>query len=308
MKCALFCLLGLLVGWFAATTFGPSNGQDIPELAERELAQPVETKDIERIRELEQRLSSKEAELVAARSELDKLHMQTVKGQSAEEAVTEEVPMNPFLANAQSIAAESSKAHRQEKLEKLKRSLDLNPEQLAVIEEYFAEEAEREAKMMGELFAGKSMEAIQAEVTETAMDQKYHTVNQLLKDVLTPEQLEIHEKNSEQEALERKEANAYQELGRLQTDFILNEDQKDTVFAIFYEKSYAVSPEDWEENEIDTDDPEFAIKSKALENERLLEELSDALTPEQLDAYRMKLENETEMLRKSMQMFMPASK
>ena len=207
------------------------------------------------------------------------------------------------MANVQSMAVESSKARKQEGLEKLKRSLDLSPEQLAALEQFYADDAEREAKVMEQMFAGKSMEAIQAEATESAMAQKYHSVNQLLKDILTPEQLETHESNKEQEALERKEASAYRELGRIQSEFLLNDDQKDAVFAIFYEKTYAMTPADWKANELDTSDPGFMIKSRALENERLLEELSDALTPEQLDMYRMKLENESEMLRKSMQMF-----
>jgi hypothetical protein len=310
MKNAILCLVGLIVGWFIGANFSVSKVNENNQTQSIGAGEEVHSQaHVERIHELEQSLSVKEDELIAVQSEFEDYRLvaaSRAQAQAEEEAAAEEEPVNPFMANVQAMAAESSKARKQEELEKLKQSLALTPEQLVTIEQFYAEEAERQATMMEKLFAGKSMEAIQAEATEAAVAQKYHSVGQLLKDILVPEQLEVYEINKEQEALERKEANAYHQLGTLQSDFLLDDDQKDTVFAVFYENDYALKPEDWKAHGIDHSDPEAHSKSQAIENERLLEELSDTLTPEQLERYRMKLENKDEMMRKSMQMFAPA--
>lgn len=309
MKSVILGLLGLCVGWFLGASYSVSPAPAAATADVSERAGAAGSVTTERLRALEQSLVAKDRELVGLRSELAEVRSRLVSQEHAEAAEElaegEEQALNPFMANVQSMAVESSKARKQEALEKLKRSLDLTPEQLLVIEQFYEEGSEREAMVMSKLFAGQSMETIQEETTAELSGQKYHSLKHLLKDILTPEQLETYERNQEQEALERKEANAYSQLSRLQSDFILDDDQKDAVFAIFYEKSYAVTPVDWKANGLDSSDPEFAIKSRELENDRLLEELSDALTPEQLEMYRIKLKNENEMIRQSMRMFSP---
>ncbi len=297
-----------MVGWFLGATYSVSPLQEAPESEARGSVAAAGTAPSERILALEQSLIGKDRELVALRDELEEVRSRAANRnpvEADEEVAVEEEPMNPFLANAQAMAVESGKARRQEELDKLKLSLNLSPDQLSQLEAFYEQDAEREAKMMEQVFSGKPMEVIQEEAMETLGGVKYHTVSQLLKDILTPEQLEAHEANEAQEALERKESTAYRELSTLQNQLLLNEEQKDAVFAIFYEKEYAVSPDDWSALEIDPQDPEFFLKSRAIENERLFEELSDALTPDQLETFRKKKANETEMLRKSMQMFKP---
>jgi|GEM_PF-2777633 len=308
MKYAIFCLIGLMVGWFLGANLGVSGVEDIPETQQAELVASASKEQAARVVELGKQLSAKDAELVALQSELEDYRETTSSRNQAEaeEAVAaEEEPVNPFMANVQSMAVESSKTRKLEELEKLKLSLNLTPEQLSALEAFYDEASEREAKVMQQMFAGKSMEAIQTEAIEEATGIKYHSVSQLLKEILTPEQEEVYEDNKAKEALERKEANAYRKLGSLQSQFLLDDDQKDVVFEIFYDKEYAVKSSEWATLEIDTQDPEFMFKSRAIENERLLEELSDALTPEQVEIYRTKLKNEAEMMRKSMQMFTP---
>ena len=309
MKSVVLCLFGLIAGWFLGANFGVSQVNESRESGSIHTTEAASQAQVKRISELEQSLSVKEEELVAVQSEFEDYRqaaLSRAQTEVEEEAATVEVPVNPFMAKVQAMAVESSTARKQEELEKLKLSLDLTPEQLSSIEGFYAEQAESEAAMMEKMFSGKSMEALQAEAIEASAEQKYHSVNQLLKDILMPEQLEVYETNKEQEALERKEANAYRELGTLQSNFLLDDDQKDTVFAVFYEKEYALESEDWEEHGLEPSDPEFYFKSQAIENERLLEELSDTLTPEQLKLYRLKLENQSEMIRNSMQMFAPA--
>lgn len=315
MKSAVFCLvglmLGLILGWWLGLTIHASKVQDAAQAAADEAAGAFGTAQAERLLELEQHLAAKEAALAAVESELELYRVQAgERGQVKpdDEVVANEAPANPFMANVQAIAAETSRARRQEEIDKLKWSLNLTPEQIAALETYYEEESAAEAKMMEQMFSGKSMEALQQDAIEAAGDKAYHTVSQLLKDILTPEQLAAYEVNQEEEALERKEANAYRELSTMQSQFLLDDEQKDTVFAIFYEKEYAMKPEEWDAHDLDGQDPDFYIKSRSVENERLLEELSDVLTPEQVELYRKKLENETEMIRKSMQMFAPPSK
>lgn len=308
MKSNLFCLVGLAIGVFLGANLGifkVESNEPVEPTPSASTATPNQT---ERIQQLEQKLSEKEAALEAAKSKLAEHDQTSSAGNSAavaEAIVEEEEPVNPFLANAQSMALESGKARRSEELEKLKLSLNLTPEQLTALEVFYEQDAAREAKVMEQVFAGKSQEAIQEEAMESMSSVKYRSADQLLEDILSPEQKEVYEVNKEQEALERKEAGANMKLSMLQRQFLLNEEQKDVGFEIFYEREYAVKSDEWEALEIDANDPEFIVKSKNIENERLLEALSDTLTPEQLEMYRTKLKNETEMMRKSMQMFRP---
>ncbi|TVP80750.1 MAG: hypothetical protein EA353_03075 [Puniceicoccaceae bacterium] len=309
MKSALFGLIGLVVGWLLASSSGISKvGSDAATGAIESMEAAANPTQLERIHELEQQLVIKDAELTSTRAEFDDYRRTaTTRNQAAvdEEVTIEAHSSNPFMANVQAIAIESSQARRREEIEKLKWSLNLTSDQITALESFYQEESAMEASIMEQMFSGKSMEDIQKEAEGSAVDRKYHTVSQLLKAILTPEQQETYESNKEQEALERKEANAYRDLSMMQSQFLLDDDQKDAVFAIFYEKTYAVKPKDWAAYEIDSQDPESFIKSKAIENERLLQELSEVLSPEQVEIYRRKIDNEAEMIRRSMEMFGP---
>lgn len=296
MKYLLCGVVCVVFGWFAGVYFSTADieAQRAVEVTQVRIEQT-------QIAELEQTLGAKEVEIAELQSQLDVLR--SADSVLAEKEVAPAPTTNLFMENAQSMAADMMKVQKQEELEKLKRTLDLTPVQLSALKDFYAEASERESKMMGELFAGKSMEAVQEDAIAMVSEVKYHSVSQLLEDILTPEQQATYEANEEQAALERQEANAYRELSALQSQFVLDDDQKDVVFAIYYEKAYVVGPDDWEANEIDPTDPEFMFKSQMIENERLLEALSEALTPEQLEMKRLKLDAELEMQRKAMQMF-----
>ena len=156
---------------------------------------------------------------------------------------------------------------------------------------------------MEQMFSGKRMDEIQAELVHEMSDKEYFSVSDLLEDILTPEQLVTYKENEEREALEQKEAMAYSELSQIQRQFVLDDEQKDAAFAIFYEAEYKLDSDDFEALEIDGQDPDFGIKYQELQNERLLEALSDVLTEDQLAIQRKKLDSELEMQRKAMSMF-----
>ena len=302
MKSVVLCLLALVVGWFLGASFGVSEVREpVEKVPVSVVAASVGT--LERISELEASLAETESALERAQGELD-----TVRAASrrpAADAVEEgaEPAQNPFMANVQSMAAESSKRRQQEEFEMLKLSLNLTPEQVAALETFYEQNAERQAKVMERMFSGESMKDIEGEMEALVSDVKYHTVSSLLDDLLTPEQQAVYEANKEQEDLERQEATAYRELSMLQRQFLLNEDQKDQVFEIFYDKEYAVEHSEWKELGLDHSKPNAYLDMKEIENERLLKTLSEVLAEDQLELYRKKLESDLEMQRKSMQMF-----
>jgi hypothetical protein len=130
---ALF-LVALVVGWFLGASFGVSEVREHGEkVAVSVVAAPNGT--LERISDLEASLAETEAALELAQSELETVR--TAARRSAAEVSEEEAEpaQSPFMANVQSIAAESSKRRKQEKFERLKLSLNLTPEQQAVYEE-----------------------------------------------------------------------------------------------------------------------------------------------------------------------------
>ncbi|CAA6676693.1 MULTISPECIES: hypothetical protein [unclassified Lentimonas] len=304
MKNVVLCLVALVVGWLLGVSFGVSEVREpIGEVPVSVVTAPVGT--LERISELEASLAETESALERAQSELETVR--AAARDSAPEAEVEEekaAPVqNPFMANVQSMAAESSKQRKQEELEKLKLSLNLSPDQVAALETYYAKSAELEAKLMERVFSGESMESMEAAAEEMASEVEYHSVSQLLDELLTPEQQAVYEANKEQEDLERKEATAYRELSSLQQQFLLDESQKDQVFEIFYDKAYAVKHSEWEALGIDQSGTDGFLGAKVVENERLIETLSEVLAEDQLELYRKKLASDLEMQRKSMQMF-----
>ena len=147
------------------------------------------------------------------------------------------------------------------------------------------------------------MEAILEESQDDFEGITHFTVGDVLEDILTPEQLATYETNKEKEAIEEQEGNAYSELSQIQRQFVLDDDHKDAVFAIFYEKEYEVDPEELDTLEAKPGEIEFGMKYQELENERLLTALSEVLDEEQLNSYRKKLEADLEMQRNAMKLF-----
>ena len=304
MKSLVLCLVSLVVGWFLGASFSVSELAESADAVDPVVVPVAVSESAERIQALTASLAETEAALVAAQSELEAVRAASKRGAAeAEVAEVEEPAISPFMANMQSMAAESAKQRKREEFAKLKMSLNLTPDQVAALETFYEKDAERQSKMMEHVFAGKSTEVIQAESLAMASGVKYHTVSQLLDDILTPEQLAVYEENEAQEDLERQEATAYSELSRLQRQFLLNEAQKDQVFEIFYDKEYTVKHSEWEGLGIDSSGADAYMDSKVIENERLLETLSEVLAEDQLELYRKKLESDLELQRKSMQMF-----
>lgn len=306
MKQLVLCLICLGLGWLGGVWFSSHEHDDAhaSRLSQKD-QKALGEKQEELVRDLKEQLSAKEALTDSLNEELakarDSLAAQIASAQSEEPEVDEAV--NPFMSNMGTMAAEMMQVQYDEELEKLKRTLDLSPDQLEALEAFYKKEADQQSRLMQEMFSGKPMDEMQEDLMVEMSDNEYLMVSDLLEDILTPEQLATYEANEEREALEEKEAMAYSELSQIQRQFVLDDDQKDAVFAIFYEAEHELDPEDWESLQVDPEDPDFGIKYQEMQNERLLEALSEVLTEDQLEIQRKKLDGELEMQRKAMSMF-----
>lgn len=305
MKQIALCIICLGLGWFGGVYFS-SHEHDEAHASESDRLEIEISKAAKRdelILDLKEQLSDQEALTDMLNKELSETRESLAAKLAPEDELEEVEAGNPFMSNMQVMAVEMMDVQNQEELEKLKRSLNLTADQLEALEDFYKKESEQQSRIMQQVFSGKPMEEIQDDLMGEIDERPYFTVSDLMEDILSPEQLAIYEENEEKEALEQKEAMAYSQLSQIQRQFVLEEEQKDAVFAIFYEAEYELEPDDWESLEIDSQDPDFSVKYQEAQNERLLEALSDVLTEEQLDRHRKKLESELEMQRKAMSMF-----
>lgn len=306
MKQIVICILCLGLGWFAGfwSSSHEHEGHGASGLSPEE-QQALAQKQAALIQDLQTRLAAKETLILTLNEELAKTR-DALAAQYAAPGPEEEEPSSsshPFMANMQDMAAEVVELQYQEEFDNLKFSLDLSAEQLEAIEAFYAKESERQSRLVQQMFSGQSPEDMQEELMAEMGNDEYFTISDLLEDILTPEQLVTYKANEEKKAIEEKEAMAYSQLSQIQRQFVLDEEQKDAVFEIFYEAEHELSAEDWESLEIDPQDPNFSIKYQELQNERLLEALSKVLTEDQLEVQRKKMEGELEMQRKAMSLF-----
>lgn len=210
---------------------------------------------------------------------------------------------HPFTENVALMAEQMMVAANQEEIAKLKRTLNLNPGQVEAIEAFFASEAEEQNKIMHEMFARKPLEELQAEMMGEMPDKEYFVLEDLLKDILTPDQMTTYEANEEKEALEEKEAMAYSQLSQMQRQLLLDEDQKDAVLPSSTKQSMMSIQMNGNRSASAMMAPNFVNRYQKIQNERLLEALSGVLTEDLLEQQREKLNSEMEMQRKSMQLF-----
>ncbi len=307
VKYFILSLLCLALGWFAGAEFGGSPSADVATLeAPQVLSGALEVQaQAELVAELQQDLLTKEAKILALEGELDALSASAPVAVASEAAAAEDetAPRNPFWANAHLMAVEMMKSQNQAELEKFKIQLDLTPDQIAALEKFYGQEVERDSVLMKKTMSGDlDMAQVQEEAMSAQEGMEYHTVSELLDAILSAEQHTAYEDFQVKEKAEAREASAYSDLSEMQRQFILDEDQKDAVFEIYYSEDYTLDRDEWAAYELDPQDPEFFLKSQSIENERLLEALSQTLSPEQLEIHRKKLEAELKMQRQAMQM------
>lgn len=305
MKQLILCIICLGLGWIAGSRYTTHVNEAPQNSVQEEQQDQMTAKHQELVQDLKNQLSNKEALTDMLNKELAETRdsLATKLAPPEPEESTPAEAASPFMANIQTMAVDMVQVQNQEELEKLKRTLNLTPEQLEVLEAFYQKEADQQSRMMQQVFSGKPMEDMHEELMSDMTMNEYFSVSDVMKDILTPEQMVTYEANEEKEALERKEAMAYSELSQIQRQFVLDDEQKDAAFAIFYEVEYKLDSEDYESLEVDGDDPDFGIRYQELQNERLLEALSDVLTEEQLASQRKKLDAELEMQRKAMSMF-----
>lgn len=185
---------------------------------------------------------------------------------------------NPMME----LGLQMMKQQLEGKLAALKMRLNLTPEQAAQVEAYFRKRVEYQmgatrATMAGDRAAQKeSMRQMAALGTEDSV----------LGQILDPEQQEVYKAYQEEERTQTKQLMALHETNRISSLFPLSEEQKDRVYAIYYEQPPVTS---------DDTQPKSALEMQSQRTEAIRTKLQEVLTPEQLDVWMRQQESENAM-------------
>ena len=133
MKQIALCIICLALGWFAGARFTAHMHEEAhaSEGDPMEMETSQAAKQEELILDLKEQLSDQEALTDMLNKELSETRESLAAKLAPDE--TEEAdaePANPFMANIQTMSVEMMQSHNQEELEKLKRTLGLDSEQL----------------------------------------------------------------------------------------------------------------------------------------------------------------------------------
>lgn len=307
MKTILFCLAGIIVGALIGFYIAPRELSDDGGATKVELKPVDPDPSLKLLEDLNNRLDEKEAALEIALAELEELRLkeetfpskrlgQMSNAQVIRLDMKDLKQAGGIMSNISPLAASSIGSNNSAQFDRLKATLNLSPEQVTALEEFYQAKSERQSRLLQDVFAGN--EPSQAAANYAQSEQ---TIDGVLDEILTPEQKELHHEVTERQQLEKKEANAYRQLSSLQTELLLDDNQKDEAFGIFYENEHKLTDDEMLENDLNPNNPMDRMKAKKLENERLVKSLSDTLTPTQLEQYQKKLDRSSQGIQTSVQ-------
>lgn len=263
---------------------------------------PIEALQTE-LAQLKQSLDEQQTELLGKEAEIVELEksVQAYAGAAGlpEQAAAEDAPANPFMEMTKQVAAEMSANIYTTELVKLQTALDLTPEQAQAVEDFYRSQEDQHTRAMELVMSGMSMEEVHEVLMQEMENKPYQTIDQLLKELLDPAQLQAYETYEATARAEKEEANAYRELSNVQSTINMTETQKDAVFEVLYAKDYKRSSDDWKAEGVDMADPKSFLKIRQIENERLFESLAGILEPEQLEVLQAEKERELKLMEAS---------
>ncbi len=188
-----------------------------------------------------------------------------------------------------------TKSQSAAKLLALKTRLHLTPEQESAV------------KAAMDAFDEKTEEMTEATLTDGKVDSNplkgAKTVDQVLDDMLTPDQKTEYQKMQADESANSSEMVASVEMSQLASMFQLSDAQKDQVGAVLYQADMNSKDQAWIKNNAGALITPLSImeaEAKATEDG-----LSKILTPEQMEAYHQQSQNELELQKSLIPKFAP---
>jgi hypothetical protein len=248
-------------------------------------------KDAE-IQNLQSQLTRTDSEKTVAQAEQETLRQKIVGLEEKLKVATPAQPAaNPMLA----MAADLLRQKGESKVVALKTRLNLTPEQEVELRRHFDAEAKFQGEITTAMMSGTKLSS--EEMKQRASSQV--PLDETLKKILTPEQMKSYEEFQKVEKSERSELMAHMGMNEISSLFPLNEDQKDKIYAVLYDQ------DSFKPDLKGVDPQQIAIESLRQRHEYLKGQLKEMLTPEQLETWSKRKQEEMKVQQEMMQKFLP---
>jgi len=248
-------------------------------------------KDAE-IQSLQSQLTRTDSEKTLAQAEQETLRHKIV---GLEEKLKVATPAQPASNPVLAMAADFLRQKGESKIVALKTRLNLTPEQEAELRRHFDAEAKFQGEITTAMMSGKKLSS--EEMKQRSSSQV--PLDEMLKKILTPEQMKSYEEFQKVEKSEQSELMAHIGMNEISSLFPLNEDQKDKIYAILYDQ------DSFKPDLKGVDPQQIAIESLRQRHEYLKGQLKEMLTPEQLETWSKRKQEEMKVQQEMMQKFLP---
>jgi hypothetical protein len=248
-------------------------------------------KDAE-IQNLQSQLTRTDSEKTVAQAEQETLRHQIV---GLEEKLKVATPAQPASNPVLAMAADFLRQKGESKIVALKTRLNLTPEQEAELRRHFDAESKFHAEITTAMMSGKKLSS--EEMKQRASS--HGSLDEMLKKILTPEQMKSCEEFQKMEKSEQSELMAHMGMNEISSLFPLNEDQKDKIYAVLYDQ------DSFKPDLKGVDPQQIAIESLRQRHEYLKGQLKEMLNPEQLETWSKRKQEEMKVQQEMMQKFLP---
>ena len=228
----------------------------------------------------------------------EELKKQVDNLQSASPGTPAPAATNP-MTNMAGLMKAGMAQHEQEQLLLLESRLHLTPEQIAAVKVAMDEEGKRGEEMAAKMFSGEKMDP------QAMADMKnIKSVDQTLKDILTPDQKAEYQQMKTDQKNSSAESMASMQMNQMAPLLQLSESQKDQVEAALYQTQLNSQDPTWIKNNLSTNaaNPIAILDAQAKAKE---DALAKILTPDQLATYHQQAQSQLDVQKAMMQKFMP---
>ncbi len=298
-------LLGLVAGLVlgAVSTWGYETYLDKgPELTKTQTDLDSVRTSLDATKQRDKELKSEteaisaEVQQLTTRNVELKRQLDDLKGSSvAGNAVGTEAP-NPMAGFIKEFGAQQ----QNQKFLLLKSRLHLTPEQEAVLKAAMDEESRKTEAMTAKMLQGGK---IDPQALKDAGSVK--TVDQTLKEILTPEQETAYGQMQDDQKKTNAETSATFEMNQAAPMLQLTDAQKDQVYSALYQVQIdSLNPAIAKKMSTNPADPSFYLEAQEQAKE---DALSKILSPQQLATYHQQAQSQLQMQKTMMQKFAPAT-
>jgi chromosome segregation ATPase len=285
--------MGILGTWAYTNYLGAGQklAQAEAELADIKTNLTKATQGTEQLKSETDAMSTQVRQLTAHNDELKK---QVNELKAGSENTTAPAP-NPM---AGIIKAQMANRFEQ-RLLLLKSRLNLTPEQESAVKAAMAEEAKKMEEITGKMFQGGKVDPQGMAKNVTNDLNKSKSVDQVLEDILTPDQKTAYHQMQDDQKKSSADTMATVEMNQLAPALQLSETQKDQVYAALYQVQ--MNPPKLT-GVADPSNPGGYLEAQAKAKEDALVQI---LTPAQLATYHQQEQSQLDMRKAMMQKFAP---